>query len=113
MALTVHVGFTIPDDEDIALRTSSHFVNLGYRLTDHGSDVWVFQRGSKLATLWRSDIRAYETELTVRSVDQSDGGHWVSCDWDVYTFMNITTGGDVARLESEGRQLESVLRGSL
>jgi hypothetical protein len=112
MALKTHVGFAIPRDKDVAPRVFSHFSGLGYRLTEQQPDEWVFQRGNKLSALWRFDIRAYETKLTVRSTVQQDGGRWVSCDWEVYTFMSVTTGGDVGTLEAEGHQLESVLRGT-
>lgn len=111
MALKAHVGFAIPGDKDITSRTLSHFSGLGYRLTEEQLNEWVFQRGNKLSALWRFDIRAYATKLTVRSATQQEGGRWVSCDWEVYTIMNVTTGGDVGTLEAEGRQLESVLRG--
>ena len=73
-------------------------------------DEWVFQRGNKISTLWRFDIRAYHTTLTVRSSTQRDGRIFVGCDWDVYTFMSITTRTDVATLEAEGSELESLLR---
>lgn len=110
-ALKAHVGFAIPGDKDIASRMLFHFSGLGYRLTEEQPNAWVFQRGNKLAALWRFDIRAYATKLTVRPVTQQDGGRWLSCDWEVDTGMSITTGGDVRKLEAEGRQLEAVLGG--
>jgi hypothetical protein len=112
MALKAHVGFAIPGDKDVTSRVLAHFSGLGYRLTEQHPDECVFQRGNKLSAFWRFDIRAYETKLSVRSAVQQDGGRWVSCDWDVYTFMSLTTSGDVGTLEAEGHQLESVLRGS-
>lgn len=111
MALKAHVGFSIPGDKNAASRIPSHFSGLGYRLTEEQPNEWVFQRGKKLSAWWRFDIRAYATKLTVRSDAQQDGGSWVSCDWEVYTVMNIMTGGDIRMLEAEGHQLESVLRG--
>jgi len=112
MALKAHVSFVIPDVGDIRSCVVSHFSRLGYRLIGESPNEWVFQRGNKISALWRFDIRAYHTTLTVRSAPQRDGGIFVSCDWEVYTFMNITTGADVATLEAEGRELESVLRGA-
>ena len=110
MALKTRFGFAIPDDRDIGPCLASHFSSLGYRLISERPNEWVFQRGNRLSVLWRFDIRAYHTTLTVRSAAQRDGGIFVSCDWDVYTFMSITTQADVAKLEAEGRELESVLR---
>ena len=110
MALKAHVGFAIPDTEEIVPRIVSHFLRLGYRVIDERLNEWVFQRGSKLSALWRFNIRAYYTTLIVRSTAQQEGGIWISCDWEVYTFMNITTGGDIGTLEAEGHELESVLR---
>ena len=112
MALKAHVGFAIPDVRDIGPHVVSHFSWLGYRLIGERPNEWVFQRGNKISALWRFDIRAYHTTLTVRSSAQRDGGILVSCDWDVYTFMSIMTGADVATLEAEGRELESLLRGA-
>ena len=112
MALKAHVGFAIPDDRDIGSCVVSHFSRLGYHLIGERPNEWVFQRGNKISALWRFDIRAYHTTLTVRSAAQRDGGIFVSCDWEVHTFMVVTTGGDVAILEAEGRELESVLRGA-
>jgi hypothetical protein len=43
-------------------------------------------------------------------VPEAAGATWVSCDWEVWTFASITTGADIATLEAEGRQLESVLK---
>ena len=111
MALKANVSFSIPDDKNAASRITSHFSGLGYRLTEEQRNEWVFQRGNKLSVLWRFDIRGYATKLTVRSAAQQDGSSLVSCDWEVYTFISLATGGDVGTLEAEGRQLESVLRG--
>ena len=110
MAMRSHVGFSVEKKDDFEADVLSHFAGLGYRVADRSLNQWVFHRGSKLAALWRFDIRAYDTTLTVRSSPPRDGKQWVGCDWEVYTFMNITTGGDVATLEAEGRALESVLK---
>jgi len=111
MALSAHVGFVLPSNKDIGAHVVSHYSRLGYRLINQDTREWGFERGNRLATLWRFDIRACQTHLTVRAAPQQDGGTWVSCNWLVYTFMRITTGADVATLEVEGRHLESVLRG--
>jgi hypothetical protein len=111
MALKAYVGFALPNIKDIRPCVASHFTRLGYRLIDERTNEWVFERGNKLSALWRFDIRAYHTQLKVRSVAQKEGGTWVSCDWEVYTFMSLTTGADVATLEAEGHELESALRG--
>ncbi len=111
MALKAHIGFALPNIKDIGPRVVSHFSRLGYRLIDERPNEWVFERGNKLSVLLRFDIRAYHTQLKVRSAAQQEGGTWVGCDWEVYTFMTITTGADVATLEAEGHELESVLRG--
>lgn len=110
MALKAHTGFEVLSKGDITQALLGHFSDLGYRLTNQQPEQWIFQRGNKLAALWRFDIRAYATTLTVRSSIQQDGKRWVSCNWEVYTFMNLTTGGDVGTLEAEGRALESALR---
>lgn len=110
MGLKAHVGFAIPDTKDVGKRITAHFNRLGYQAIEHGSHDWVCQRGKRSAVLWRFDIRAYFTTLTVKASPQQDGKIWIGCDWEVYTFMSITTGGDVRTLEAEGRELESALR---
>jgi hypothetical protein len=110
MAIKAHVGFTIPATGNVTPYVSPHFLGLGYNLADEGDGLWVFRRGSKLAALWRFDIRAYSTVLTVRAAYQANGELWVSCNWEVWTFLSVATGADVATLEAEGHQLESVLR---
>ena len=110
MALKTHVGFSIPTDKKFGPRIVSHFSRLGFQLIDEPPNEWVFQRGNKLAAIWRFDVRAYATTLTVRARAEQSDGIWVSSDWEVWTFMNLTTGGDVATLEAEGHQLESILR---
>ena len=110
MALKAHVGFAIPDADDIGRKAAAHFERFGYQLIEQGPTEWVFQRGKKSAVLWRFDVRAYFTTLTVRAVRQKNGELWVSCDWEVFTLMSIVTAGDVQTLEAEGRELETVLR---
>ncbi len=110
MALKAHFGFAIPDTNDIGACIVAYFARLGYRHTDESRNEWIFQRGKKSAVLWRFDVRAYLTTLTVRADAQQHGQTWISCDWEVYTFMNITTGGDVGTLQAEGHSLESALK---
>ena len=110
MSLKQHVGFSIPERAGIGHAVLSHFGSLGYRLVLESPESWVFERGSKGATLWRFDVRAYATKLVVRVARESEVTLWVSCDFDVWMFATITTGGDAAVLEAEGRELESKLR---
>lgn len=110
MAIKAHVGFSLPGNRDIGGLIAEHFSRLGYRLAEKLPNEWVFRRGNKLAALWRFNIRAYATILRVRAAPESNGDTRVSCDWEVWTFMSFTTGADIATLEAEGRQLESVLR---
>lgn len=110
MALKAHVGFSIPAVKNVGPRIVSHFSKLGYRLLDESSNQWIFERGKKLAVLWRFNVRAYATRLVVRVANQDTGDLWVYCDWEVWTFMTIITGGDIGTLDVEGHQLESALR---
>ncbi len=110
MAIKAHVGFSVPNAGKLRECVVSHFCRLGYRLVEDGTAGWVFRRGNKLATLWRFDIRAYDTTLRVHTTTEPGGSTWVSCDWDIYTLMTIATGSDTATLEAEGRELESALR---
>lgn len=105
-----HVGFSIPERAGIGHTVLSHFGSLGYRLVLESPESWVFERGSKGTILWRFDIRAHATKLIVRVAKAPEATLWVSCDFDVWSFATITTGGDAAVLEAEGRQLESKLR---
>ena len=111
MALKAHVGFALPNITEIGPRMISYFSRIGYRLVDDHNNEWIFERGNKLSVLWRFNVRAYHTQLKVRSAAQKDGGTWVGCDWEVYTFMTLLTGADVATLEAEGHELESILHG--
>jgi hypothetical protein len=112
MALKAHVGFEIQGTKDVGPRVINQFSQLGYRAIEETPNKWIFKRGNKLLSLWRFDIRAYYTTLTVRTSSQENGRIWIACDWDVWTCMAITTGGDVGTLEAEGRELESILRGT-
>ena len=111
MSVKSHVGFPIAAQGDIGSKVLFHFSELGYRLAHSSPTQLVFHRGSKLAALWRFDIRAYATTLTVCVHPQQDGTQWLGCDWYVKTYGNLTTGGDIATLEAEGRSLETILKG--
>jgi hypothetical protein len=110
MAIRAHVSFPLREKRDLDGRIAAHFSRLGYRLNGRSSNEWVFRRGSKLAALWRCDIRSYATTLHVRSTTESHGDARVSCDWEVWTFATPTREIDVALLEAEGRELKSLLR---
>lgn len=87
-----------------------HFTNLGYKLVEVATGEWRFHRGKKSAAFWRFNIRAYATDLLVRASLQPDNSLWVSCDFEVWTFMSVIFEGDVATLAAEGNELESALR---
>jgi hypothetical protein len=110
MALKHHVAFIVPVRTIVACYVTDHFHRLGYALVEEGPGEWRFRRGNKLACLWRFDIRAYATDLVIRSKLQPDGNSWVSCDFEVWTCMTLIVAGDVATLEAEARELESILR---
>jgi hypothetical protein len=110
MALKHHVAFTVPLERDVSRLIVDHFCDLGYRLVDEADGAWRFQRGNKLSVLWRFDIRAYDTDLLVRTDIQPDGQTWVSCDFEVWTFLTIVIQADIVTLDAEARELESVLR---
>lgn len=114
MALKVHVGFHVPNGlTDLEKTIIVHFSSQGYHLLRQSPNEWVFKRGQKWATLFRNDIRAYYTEAKVGIGNETEQGTWVSVDFEAYTFMAITTGGDAAVLEAEGRQLESKIRSGI
>jgi hypothetical protein len=110
MALKHHVAFVVPVRTIAECYVTDHFHRLGYALEEGGPGEWRFRRGSKLATLWRFDIRAYATDLVVRVKAQPDGTSWVSCDFEVWTFLTLVLSGDIATLDAEARELESILR---
>ncbi len=110
MSLKHHVAFSIPTVLGVERIVLSHFGFLGYRLEKESGKSWVFERGSKFAALWRFSVTAYATKLQVSILKETTESVLVSCDFDVWTFGNLTTGGDVAVLEAEARQLESKLR---
>lgn len=110
MGLRAHIGFSIPKRTDVQLKIIFHFSALGYHLTNQESSKWVFRRGSRLASLFRFDVRAYAVTLTVETGDSQRDETWVSCNWEVWAPMAVATGADIGTIEAEGRQLESVLR---
>ncbi|MGH8605768.1 MAG: hypothetical protein ACREXR_24145, partial [Gammaproteobacteria bacterium] len=99
MALKHDVAFTIPKKDVSGRHLVHYFSRLGYKLVEENEGVWRFHRGNKLAVLWRFDIRAYSTDLVVRTKAQPTGESWVSCDFEVWTFMSLLFHGDVATLE--------------
>lgn len=106
-----HVAFAVRDLVVPSHSLVDYFRSHGYSGGANNSrDEWSFYRGSKWATLYRFDIRAYPTQLRVKVGAVDDGLRWVSCDFDVWAWMNIVTHGDVATLDAEGRGLESLLR---
>ncbi len=110
MALRHNVSFMTPMRTDCVDIVLDHFPGLGYRLVGQRPGHWDFHRGSKLASLYRLDIRAYSTQLHVCLEIQRVGGLWVNCDFEVWTLTNYVFPGDKARLEREGRALESQFR---
>src|SRR5262245_47396414 len=108
-----HVAFAVPIRHDVGRLIVDHFEQLHYTRLEEGDGYWHFRRGSKSSVIWRMDIRAYYTDLIVRVNAQPDGKSWVSCDFDVFTFMTLIFPGDVATLEAEARGLESALRHAL
>lgn len=110
MAITAHVSFPVQEDRGLDANIAAHFARFGYRLAEKSPNEWVFRRGSKLASLWRCDIRSFATTLRVRSVSESGGDTRVSCDWEVWTFGTPKKEIDSTLLEAEGRELKSLLR---
>src|SRR5262245_23289879 len=98
MALKHHVSFTVPIQDDVDRTIVEHFGGLGYRLVEEADGEWCFHRGNKFSVVWRMDIRAYDTQLLVRANPQPDGRTWVSCDFEVWTFMTLMFQGDIATL---------------
>lgn len=113
MAIKSHVGFDAPYRADAEDVICEHFLGLGYFLAASAGNELVFRRGSKLSAFYRFNVRALETTLRVRFSPGSRGDMRVSCDWEVWTCMNLTTGSDHATLEAEGKQLESLLKESV
>ncbi len=105
------IRFTVSDAQDVTRQAIFHFSTLGYQLIEQHPDVCVFQRGSKWAGLWEMDIRGLHTQLTVRTTPANAGMVWVSCDWSVRTWGGWITRRDLAKLEAEGRGLESLIHG--
>lgn len=105
------IRFTVSDAQDVARNAIFHFSTLGYQLVEQHPDVCIFQRGNKWAGLWELDIRGMHTQLTVRTTPASAGLLWVSCDWSVRTWGGWVTRRDLAKLEAEGRGLESLIQG--
>jgi len=105
------IRFTVSNTQDVTRNAIFHFSTLGYQLIEQHADVCIFQRGSKWAGLWEMDIVGMHTQLTVRTTPASTGLVWVSCDWSVRTWGGWITRRDVAKLQAEGRGLESLING--
>jgi hypothetical protein len=104
------LGFNVARQDDLGALVRFHFAELGYRLVHEGPGEWVFERGKKSAAFLESNVRFYHTMLTVRCIALGDAGQRVSCTWVVATMGLAHIGRrDVAVLESEGRELESLL----
>jgi hypothetical protein len=110
MAIKAHMSFPLREKRDLDGSIAAHFAQLGYRLDEKAPNQWIFRRGSKMGSLWRCDIRLYDTTLSVQSVAEPDGTTRVSCQWNVWTFGTRTKQTDVTLLEAEGRELKAILR---
>ena len=104
-----HVHFSAPQSPDIRERIKSHFFGLGYQLAQEDSKKWVFHRGRRLAGLTSTDIKAFDTTLTVRANAGAMGVVWVNCRWNVHTMGAMISDGSIAVLEAEGHSLDSSL----
>jgi len=104
-----NIRFVVNDAADVARLAKFHFSAKGYQLADEQADSLVFQRGSKVAGLWETDIRRYHTTLTVRTAPIADSKAWVSCDWSVVKMGSWVTRRDVSKLEAEGREFAILL----
>ncbi len=101
--------FLTDASREIDRHVVSHFESHGYRLKQEKPDAWTFQRGSRYAGIFESDIRAFDTTLTVRATMTPSDQKWITCLWEVRTFGAIFTKRDVRQLESEGQELEQML----
>jgi tRNA A-37 threonylcarbamoyl transferase component Bud32 len=107
-------GFTISRQDDVGTLIKFHFGELGYRLVNEAPGEWLFERGKRFAAFWESNIRLYHTTLTVRCIAVGGTGQRVSCTWAVSTLGLAHIGRrDVAVLEAEGRELETLLTPSV
>lgn len=106
------VRFSVPYSADTGQQIRFHFAGLGYQLVRQSSGEWLFHRGRKLAGLSSTDIRTYDTTLTVRAVSGTSGNTWVSCHWDVQTTGAMVARSDIELLEAEGHDLKSFLQES-
>ena len=110
MAIRAHVSFPLRDSGEVDGSIADYFTNLGYQLEEQAPGKWTFRRGSKLASLFRCDIRKYATTLHVSSAPEPDGVTRVTCEWEVWTFATPAKETDVEILHGEGRQLKTLLR---
>lgn len=103
-----HVAVTIPNSKFRASIVDTYFERLGFTPIESGRNSWVFHRGSKGAAFYRTDIRAYSTTLNVVASGVDANNTRISCDFEVWLFMNWTMVSDIATLDAEVRGLESV-----
>jgi uncharacterized protein (TIGR03067 family) len=107
--------FCVTAEQDIGPQVAFHFSGLGYRLVDEQPNAWVFQRGRRFAGFWTSpfctDIRAYDTTLTVNATPGKKGELLVSCVWAVRTWGAWFGRREIRQLEAEGGELKSLLGG--
>ena len=100
---------TIPWHANVTRQISFHFTALGYELVNEKWDAWTFRRGRRMAGLTATDIRKFDTSLTVRTMPRSDGSAVVSCLWHVNTIGAMISNSDIQMLEKEGHELRELL----
>lgn len=105
--------FQVPAQSEIDSKVDFHFGSLGYELIERQPHAWTFQRGKKSAAIWETDIRAYQTRLTVRTMQLDERTLLVNCYWVVRTLGGAISKSDIQQLEGEGRELQALLSGQL
>ena len=106
-----HLQFSVDKPDELMSVVPFHFASLGYRLIKTDGEEWLFARGKKYAGLWSSDVRGFQTALTVR-VGNLQGMTRVDCAWVVRMWGAFYTKSEVKKLEEEGRQLAILLSGA-
>ena len=107
--MTSFASYEVPEVTDLEARVLAVFSELGYRLEQRTPNRWVFIRGSTLASLWRFDIRAYHTTVTIECFPTTDDKWRVTCNHEVMSFGALCTGADSHALLSEAERLHSEL----
>ena len=103
--------FQVPVKGDIGSKIKFHFLGMGYELADEQPGTWIFQRGTMMGGLMQENIRSYPTRLSIHSIPEEDGSHLVNCHWSVRLMGGWAGKKDIRKLEDEGHELESLLRG--